>query len=273
MYEKMLNEAVKDGGRLMGRKKNVVRRVCGIIMPISTMKVGDLTYSEEYWKGVLGFLIDTIKEAGFEPTVAWENDKSDVIHAKIVQNIESHDVMIAVLVGNNPNVWLECGMRLWTEKPLVLLVSDKLVRIPFDVSPVNCLRFPEDCHYGKLKDLKRKLKELLKQITREGHPSILSHFAKLQPTSTSPAVKKVELESFMTETRDAISKLQSRIQTLQSVAWLSADIGRAYHSQSAAHSAIGQRVSQNDDFPRVNENVTCIESSFGLKGPTGPTIS
>ena len=257
----------------MGHKRNAVRKVCGIIMPISTMKVGDLTYSEEYWKGVLVFLIDTIKEAGFEPTVAWENDKSDVIHAKIVQNIESHDVMIAVLVGNNPNVLLECGMRLWTEKPLVLLVSDKAAKIPFDVSPVNCLRFPEDCHYGKLKDLKRKLKELLKQVTREGYPSILSHFAKLQPTSTSPAVKKVELESFMTETRDAISNLQSRIQTLQSVTLLSADIGRAYRSQSTALSVIGQNVSKDYDFRCVNENVTDIEPSFGLKGPTGPTMS
>ena len=164
-------------------------------------------------------------------------------------------------------------MRLWTEKPLVLLISDKSAKIPFDISPVNCLRFPEDCHYGKLKDLKRALKELLKQITRDGHPSILSHFAKLQPTSTSPAVKKVELESFMTETRDAISKLQSRIQTLQSVTWLSADIGRAYRSQSTDLSAIGQRVSQDDDFRCANESVTYIEPSLGLKGPTGPTMS
>ncbi len=201
----------------MGRKKDIARKVCGIIMPISTMKVGELTYSDEYWKGVLAFLYDAIKSAGFEPMVAWENDKSDVIHAKIVQNIDSHDVMIAVLVGNNPNVCLECGMRLWSQKPLLILVSDKAPKIPFDISPVNCLEFPEDCHYEKLKRLKSKIKDSLKRISAAGYPSILSHFASVKLSDETPSVKKEDIERFMNETKDSIRKLQSQVETIKSL--------------------------------------------------------
>jgi len=260
----------------MRRKKRVVRKVCGIMMPISTMKVGDLTYSEEYWKGVLAFLMDAIKEAGFEPIVAWENDKSDVIHAKIVQNIESHDVMMAVLVGNNPNVWLECGMRLWTQKPLLLLVSDKGGRIPFDVSPVNCLRFPEDCHYGKLKMLKKEIKDSLKRITSPEHPSILSHFAAVRPSANSPAIEEKELSKFMTETRAAISKLQSQIETDKAL----------YMSPSGGpmHSSVIPYLSQEYQNSSKYKNLIdkyldevntdgWLSGLNGATGPSGPTIN
>ena len=83
------------------KKSKAHKKVCGIIMPISTMKVGELTYTTEYWNGVLAYLFDAIKDAGFEPVVAWDNNKSDVIHAKIIQNIESHDVMLAVLLDKS----------------------------------------------------------------------------------------------------------------------------------------------------------------------------
>ena len=194
-------------------KRKAKREVCGIMMPISTVKVGEITYSESYWQSILVFLHDTIQAAGFDPIVAWESDKSDVIHSKIIHNIQNLPLMIGVLVGDNPNVWLECGMRLWTQKPVLFLVSDKATKIPFDISPVCCLRFPEDCHYDKLKKLKREIKSKLKQIIDPSHPSILSHFATIQPSDENPSVSKIEIAKFMTDTRAAIDKIKSRLDT------------------------------------------------------------
>ena len=265
----------------MPSKKKSARKICGIIMPISQMKVGDITYSAEYWSGVLSFLMDAIKDAGFEPIVAWENNKSDIIHAKIVQNIATQDVMVGLLVGNNPNVWLECGMRLWTQKPLLLLVSDKVEKIPFDVSPVNCLIFPEDCHYGRLKILKKEIKDSLKRISAQNYPSILSHFATLTPATESPAVKEVELEKFMTETRDALNKMQSQIDTARATSWLSDDIsrlGRVYNAHATSLSASG-RMMTKDEAEALDESYRkkylngCLLSAYESRGPTGPTYS
>ena len=266
----------------MARKKKTERQVCGIIMPISTMKVGELTYSEEYWKGVLAFLMDAISDAGFEPIVAWENNKSDSIHARIVQNIESHDVMIAVLVGNNPNVWLECGMRLWTQKPLLLLVSDKVGKIPFDVSPVNCLRFPEDCHYGKLKQLKKEMKDSLKRIIAPDYPSVLSHFSIIRPSDSSPAVKKEDLAKFMTETRNAIAKLQSQMETERSL-YPTIPYGTQLYSPPSyslsSLSSVSKTIKELQESFRslgnigrdVTNSLSCRGGIVDTVGPSGPT--
>lgn len=263
-------------------KKNAAhKKVCGIIMPISTMKVGELTYTSEYWNGVLAYLCDAIKDAGFEPVVAWENNKSDIIHAKIVQNIESQDVMLAVLVGNNPNVWLECGMRLWAQKPVLLLLSDKAEKIPFDVSPINCLRFPEDCHYGKLKTLKKEIKDSLKRITDPNHPSILSHFAAIKPTSGTPSVKEEDLSKFMTETRAAISRLEAQVETCQAVNSSSSyDLSRLHLPYSDLSGVASTNTYALPEYMRdmyrhigqTDNNVTHWLSGLnGATGPTGPT--
>ena len=222
-----------------------------------------------------------IKDAGFEPVVAWDNNKSDVIHAKIIQNIESHDVMLAVLVGNNPNVWLECGMRLWAQKPVLLLVSDKTEKIPFDVSPINCLRFPEDCHYGKLKALKKEIRESLKRITAPDHPSILSHFVAIKPTSGTLSVKEEDLSKFMTETRSAINRLESQVETCQAINSLPKfDLSKLHIPYSNLSGVVSARNYILPEYmqemyryiDQPDRNVTSWPPGLsGETGPTGPT--
>lgn len=250
----------------MAENKTESRKVCGIIMPISNMKVGELTYPEEYWRGVLAFLIDAINHAGFNPIVAWENDKSDVIHSKIINNIESLPLMVGVLVGNNPNVWLECGMRLWKRKPLLLLVSDKAKKIPFDISPIECLRFPEDCHYDKLKVLKGEIKKRLQNMAREDYRPILSYFADVKLSEDDPVVRKVELEAFISETKESIRKLESRLDTYE--------IGNCKSSRSAYEGGYGVVMPEHNpnsvQFGGSYPNQYCFPNLSGSSGPSGP---
>lgn len=256
----------------MTAKKKVARKVCGIIMPISTMQVGELTYPEEYWRGVLAFLIDAINHAGFNPIVAWENDKSNVIHSKIINNIESLPLMVGVLVGNNPNVWLECGMRLWKRKPLLLLVSDKAKKIPFDISPIECLRFPEDCHCDKLKVLKGEIKKRLQNMAREDYRPILSYFVDVKLSEDDPVARKVELETFVSETRESIRRLESRLDTFE--------IGNYKGSRSTYED--GSSVVMLEQNPKTVQFggpypyqycSPILSGSSGPSGPIGPTGS
>lgn len=256
----------------MPKKASNKRVVCGIMMPISKMKVGDLFYSESYWQGVLDFLCDAIRAAGCDPIVAWENDKSDIIHSKIIYNIQNLPLMIAVLVGDNPNVWLECGMRLWTQRPILFLVSDKATKIPFDISPVCCLRFPEDCHYDKLKILKKEIKGKIKQMLDPSYRSILSHFAIIQPTDDNPSVDTIEISRFMTETRNAINEIKSRLDTEDALYGMSRydsqhyDLYRPVRSFSYGVPYGGDPVFLKNEISRKNP----FEST-GPTGPTGPT--
>lgn len=247
----------------MSTKRMVAReKDCGIIMPISTFKVNEVTYTESYWKGVLSFLVDSIEAAGFNPVVAWESDKSDVIHSKIVSNINKMPLMVGVLVGTNPNVMLECGMRLWTRKPLLLLVADNVEKIPFDISPVNCLRFPVDCNYGKLKSAKKEIRQRLKEMASDGYKSILSHFLDVEPSETE-AVDRVSLSKFMAETRREIEDIKQKLNTQVAMS------GSWNYPVLPSLSGVGfNSPSWMNDLRRLSS-----ENSGSQTGPTGPTYT
>lgn len=243
------------------------RRKCGIIMPISGLIVDGIEYSEAYWQSVLEYLKDVIIDAGLEPVVAWEDNKSNLIHAKIVRNIQELPIMIGVLVGNNANVWLECGMRLWSQKPIVLLISDKCDRPPFDISPVACLKFPVDNLYVKMKKFKEELKSNLLQALDPKRKPILSHFAALESSGAPETVTKVGLDKFMTDTKDEISSLRGQVRALTSAAKGKRD-GTMFGSrvqrstyEEVLTKALREYLKSGPDFTKIND---------GPRGPTGP---
>ena len=119
---------------MSGDVNDVEKLKCGIIMPISQCS----NYSAEFWAKVKNFVCEAITNAGMTPLPVWEDDKNDIIHAKIIKNIDTLPVAIGVIVGHNPNVMLECGMRLWKNLPILLLHGDG-EKIPFDVGSICSL--------------------------------------------------------------------------------------------------------------------------------------
>lgn len=116
-------------------------KVCGIIMPVSRM--GEL--DEQHWSDVKEIFFEAIRKTSYEPKVVWEHDRTDIIQAKIINNILKNDVIICDLSGFNPNVMFEFGLRLATDLPTIIVSDDiSIKKLPFDIASMNCIPYERD---------------------------------------------------------------------------------------------------------------------------------
>jgi hypothetical protein len=115
---------------------------CFIAMPIS-MRKGDVeTYrgDVEHWKHVMEQLfVPAIVGAGYEPVLPLSTG-SELIHARIVQQLAECDLVLCDLSANNPNVFFEMGVRTSFDLPIAL-VWDGLTSLPFDTSGINTHKY------------------------------------------------------------------------------------------------------------------------------------
>jgi hypothetical protein len=82
------------------------------------------------------------------------------ILSRILSRIESADVVIADLTGQNPNVYLEVGYAWARERPTVLLIQD-VAELRFDVQGQRCII------YDSIRDLESKLAAELRHVAPE----------------------------------------------------------------------------------------------------------
>ena len=84
----------------------------------------------------LEWLHDQLKEAAFEVDIelirADDISKPGIIIQQILDSIESADVIVAVCIDKNPNVFFELGYSWHTHDPVLLAKSKE--DLPFDVS-------------------------------------------------------------------------------------------------------------------------------------------
>lgn len=126
--------------------KDAEKPICGIIMPISECVNNGVTYTESHWASLRLFLEDAICESGCEPHAVWEGFDQSVIHSRIVNNIADFPLMICVICGSNVNVMIELGLRLMTDKP-VLVIYEENTRPPFDVNVLEMFSIPLNPDY------------------------------------------------------------------------------------------------------------------------------
>ena len=111
-----------------------------------------------------------------KPHPVWDEENNDIIHAKIIHNISSLPVAIGVIVGSNPNVMLECGMRLWSNLPILLLTGDG-DKIPFDVGSISCLQFPTNFDYFNVVGLKNDIADRLMKLIKPEYKTFKSYYS------------------------------------------------------------------------------------------------
>ena len=186
--------------------------VCGIIMPISECSNNGVTYSAAHWESVRLFLEDAIREADCEPKAVWEGAEQSVIHSRIVNNIADLPLMICVICGSNANVMIELGLRLMTDKP-VLVIYEEGSQPPFDVNVLQMFGMPIKPDYKDYQELREKIKEVLPKMLGSEYKTFLSNFKQLTPKGVSGA-EKVELAQFMNDTKDTIQNLQTQVAVL-----------------------------------------------------------
>ena len=115
------------------------RPTCFIIMPISTPEgvVEEYFGDADHFKHVLSELfIPAVEKAGFEPIPPMAKG-SEIIHARIIKQLEDADLVLCDISIFNPNVFFELGVRTSVNKP-VCCVKDSLTgKPPFDVGILN----------------------------------------------------------------------------------------------------------------------------------------
>jgi len=91
----------------------------------------------EHFKHVLECLIiPAVEKAGFQaiPPLA---RGSDLIHAEIIKQLETTDLVLCDMSALNPNVFFEFGIRTSLNKPVCVVKDDLTKHIPFDTGIIN----------------------------------------------------------------------------------------------------------------------------------------
>lgn len=158
------------------KKDDTLGRVCGIIMPISSID----GCSEGHWKDVLGIINDAVKDAGFEPNLVSNADEVGAIHKRIVQNLYDNPIVVCDVSGKNPNVMFELGMRLAFDKPAIIVKDDR-TSYSFDTSSIEHLEYPRDLRFTNIVDFKERLKEKIiatyeRSVDDPSYTTFLKHF-------------------------------------------------------------------------------------------------
>lgn len=156
------------------------KKVCGIVMPISTID----GCNESHWGDVLSILSEAISDAEYEPNLVSNSDDVGVIQKRIVQNLYENPIVVCDVSGKNPNVMFELGMRLAFDKPTIIVKDDK-TSYSFDTSAIEHLQYPRDLRFSEIVEFKAKLKDKIiktyKKYTEDpNYTTFLKHFGEFK---------------------------------------------------------------------------------------------
>jgi hypothetical protein len=112
---------------------------CFIAMPISTPEhlVSDYGGDTEHFRHVLDCLfIPAVEAAGMIP-ISPISKGSEVIHADIIEHLQTADLVLVDMSSLNANAFFEYGIRTSLNKPVCVVRDDRTPNIPFDAALVN----------------------------------------------------------------------------------------------------------------------------------------
>jgi len=202
------SEAEKPKRKRASRKKKELQK-CGIVMPISAID----GCSEKHWQEVRRILADAATMADMDARLVSEGDDSELIQARIAQNLHADPMAIADLSCLNPNVMFELGMRLTFNKTVVL-VKDKETKSPFDISGIEYVEYPRNLRYWDVEDFKErlcdKLKRTLKASQKPEYSTYLSLFGKFEVFD--PGTESVGIGDAVLKQMEEMNRRMSRIE-------------------------------------------------------------
>ncbi|WP_447773916.1 hypothetical protein [Aeromonas veronii] len=121
------------------------------IPSVNEEKVFVLTPFNEEYLSQYEAIKDVVIDSGFSCTRGDDEKLSSNILSHIVEQIASSRIVIANISGRNPNVFYELGIAHALGKPVVI-VSESLANIPFDISNSRILAFEN------IENLKKELR-------------------------------------------------------------------------------------------------------------------
>ncbi|MEI2419041.1 hypothetical protein V6O07_02110 [Arthrospira platensis SPKY2] len=80
----------------------------------------------------------TLKKFGYTVERADSSPSVERIDQSVLEHVQSSDLVIADVSGNNPNVMFELGYRIALDKPYIIIAQD-VNELPFDISGIRTL--------------------------------------------------------------------------------------------------------------------------------------
>jgi hypothetical protein len=153
-------------------------------MPVTTPaeRVESYGGDQEHFMHVLDVLfVPAIESAGFEP-VRPTAQGADLIHAEIVRNLETADLVLCDISGANPNVFFELGIRTALDRPICTVRDNLTTSIPFDTGGLNFYTYSARLAPWELDDeVVRLTKHLTVTAERsDGRNALWRHFGLTQ---------------------------------------------------------------------------------------------
>lgn len=188
---------------------NETKKLCGIVMPISSID----GCAEAHWSDVLEIVTEAVDEAGFSANLVSNADEVGVIHKRIIQNLYDNPIVVCDVSGKNPNVMFELGMRLAFDKPTIIIKDDK-TSYSFDTSAIEHIEYPRDLRFSKIVEFKERLAIKIRS-TVEKHANdpefttFLKHFG--QFTVAKIDKKEVSGQEYILEEIRALRRAVSRM--------------------------------------------------------------
>lgn len=80
----------------------------------------------------------TLEKFGYDVERADSSSSVERIDLSVIEQLQSSDLVIADVSGNNPNVMFELGYRIALDKPFIIIAQD-VNELPFDISGIRTL--------------------------------------------------------------------------------------------------------------------------------------
>lgn len=157
----------------------MAKEKCFIIAPISTLPervplyLNDVIHCEHV---IDHLLAPAVEKAGFNP-IKPKAKGANLIHAEIVRNLQTAELVLCDMSGLNPNVLFELGIRTAMNKPICLVIDDVTKDAPFDLESVNHHEYVSDLRPWVLPAEVDKLAAHIGESFSEKENALWKHFA------------------------------------------------------------------------------------------------
>lgn len=141
-----------------------------------------------------GIICPAVREAlGNETKIVREADErsSGAITTKIVKQIAEFDVAIVDITGQNPNVFLELGMRYALRRSTTIPLRQAGTPIPFDIASFRCITYK--AVFEGVEQARADIKKALVEATGDGFCDSLVFEVFPNLEVTIPAIGKQQL--------------------------------------------------------------------------------
>lgn len=197
---------------------------CFVIMPISDQ----IDYDKGHFSRVYEHLIKpACEKAGFTPTRADDESKTNYIVIDIIKKIIDSDIVICDLSAKNPNVLYELGIRQAFNKKSVLIKDNKTSRI-FDIQGLRTLDYDENL---RIDDVKKNIELISKTIreTYEAQDEDINSIIQLLSIKPASISDSIEISKDSSLILNAINDVSDRLTKLDVLKMASSTNHRPIH--------------------------------------------